>query len=218
MINTLIIILASILLSILLYCESREGSRALLPIKTALSSLFIIAALVQPHPISLYYHFVLLALLFCLAGDIFLALPQKNMFLCGLISFLAGHIFYIFGFGYLARPGPWTWAGVLVIFAISGLVYIWLKPHLGKMKLHVLIYVIVISIMLSGAWSLLCDSPLALHGRIMIFAGALSFYISDVFVARDRFLKKDFLNRLIGLPVYYAGQFLLALSVGSLTN
>lgn len=216
MINILIIILAPILLSILLYCESREGSRVLLPTKAGLSSLFIIAALFQPRSILLYYHFVLLALLFCLAGDIFLALPQKNMFLCGLISFLAGHVFYIFGFGYLARPGPWTWAGVLVIFAISSFVYIWLKPHLGKMKFHVLIYVIVISIMLSGAWSLLCDSPLALWGRVMIFAGALSFYLSDVFVARDRFLRKDFLNRLFGLPLYYGGQFLIAFSVGLL--
>ncbi len=45
---------------------------------------------------------------------------------------------------------------------------------------------------------------------------ALSFYVSDVFVARDRFLKEEFINRLVGLPMYYAGQFLLAFSVGLL--
>jgi len=60
------------------------------------------------------------------------------------------------------------------------------------------------------------DSHLTLSGRIMVFAGALSFYFSDVFVARDRFLDKEFLNRLIGLPMYYTGQFLLAFSVGVL--
>jgi hypothetical protein len=38
---------------------------------------------------------------------------------------------------------------------------------------------------------------------------AVSFYFSNVFVARDRFLKPEFLNRLIGLPLYYFGQFLL---------
>jgi hypothetical protein len=37
-----------------------------------------------------------------------------------------------------------------------------------------------------------------------------------VFVARDRFLKKDFFNRLVGLPLYYTGQFILAFSVGVL--
>jgi hypothetical protein len=50
----------------------------------------------------------------------------------------------------------------------------------------------------------------------MAFLGAVSFYFSDVFVARDRFLKKEFLNRLTGLPMYYAGQFFLAFSVGLL--
>jgi len=42
----------------------------------------------------------------------------------------------------------------------------------------------------------------------------VSFYISDLFVARDRFFKTEFSNRLLGLPLYYAGQFLLAFSVG----
>jgi hypothetical protein len=51
---------------------------------------------------------------------------------------------------------------------------------------------------------------------VIVFAGAVSFYFFDVFVARDRFLKSEFLNRLIGLPLYYFGQFLLAFSVGLL--
>jgi uncharacterized membrane protein YhhN len=50
----------------------------------------------------------------------------------------------------------------------------------------------------------------------MAFTGAVAFYFSDVFVARDRFMKKEFLNRLVGLPMYYAGQFLIAFSVGFL--
>jgi len=95
-------------------------------------------------------------------------------------------------------------------------VYLWLRPHLASMNLPVLAYVIVITIMLSGAWSVLGDSNLRVLGRIMVFVGALSFYFSDLFVARDRFLKREFLNRLIGLPMYYIGQFVLAFSVGLL--
>ena len=54
-------------------------------------------------------------------------------------------------------------------------------------------------------------------GRMAAFGGALAFYISDIFVARQRFLKAEFVNRLIGLPLYYSGQFMLAFSIGLLS-
>ena len=91
--NVIIIVLERILLRFLLYYEYRENRRCPLPTKTALSALFIITILIQPHPISTYYHFLLVGLLFCLGVDIFLALPKDKMFLLGLVSFLVGHIF-----------------------------------------------------------------------------------------------------------------------------
>jgi uncharacterized membrane protein YhhN len=214
--NIIIIILAAILLIGLLYFENKGNRKGLLPTKTALSLLFIIAILVQPHPIPRYYHFLLLGLVFALLGDVCLALPQQKMFLLGLVSFLIGHVFYVFGFFSVTHTSTWTWAGSLVVLLVSGTVYLWLRPHLGEMQIPVVIYIIVISIMISGACSLLGNPHLAQSGRIMAFAGAVSFYFSDVFVARDRFLKNEFLNRLIGLPMYYTGQFLLAFSVGLL--
>ena len=84
------------------------------------------------------------------------------------------------------------------------------------MDIPVLLYVVVITVMLTGAWSVFADTDLVLAGRIMVIGGALLFYLSDLFVARNRFLKKEFFNRLIGLPLYYAGQFILAFSVGVL--
>jgi len=68
--------------------------------------------------------------------------------------------------------------------------------------------------MVVGAWTVLGDAGLNSTGRLLVFVGAVSFYLSDLFVARDRFLKSEFTNRLIGLPLYYCGQFLLAFSVG----
>ena len=106
--------------------------------------------------------------------------------------------------------------GSIVVLCISSGIYFRLKPHLGAMKIPVLFYCIVITVMLSGAWSVLDNSRLTLSGRLMVFVGAFLFYISDVFVARDRFLKKEFFNRIIGLPLYYTGQFTLAFSVGFL--
>ena len=216
MLNTLIILFALLLLSGLLYFEKKENRKGLLPTKSILSALFIIAVLVQPHPIGAYYRFVLVGLIFCLGGDVFLALPQKKMFLIGLVSFLIGHIFYIFGFFSVSVPNAWTWGGTLAALLVSGLVYQWLRPHLGTMNIPVLFYVVVITAMVSGAWTVLGNLNLALSGRILVICGALSFYFSDIFVARDRFVKKEFLNRLVGLPLYYAGQFLLAFSVGIL--
>ncbi|MBU0734217.1 MAG: lysoplasmalogenase, partial [Proteobacteria bacterium] len=96
--NIIIIVLSGILLPFLLYYEYRENRKGLLPTKTALSALFVMTPLVQPHPIPFYYHVLLIGLLFCLGGDVFLALPQDKMFRLGLVSFLIGHIFYIIGF------------------------------------------------------------------------------------------------------------------------
>jgi uncharacterized membrane protein YhhN len=175
--NIIIIVSGGILLPLLLYCEYRENRGSILPTKTALSTLFVITVLIQPHPIPTYYHLLLLGLLFCLGGDIFLALPQNRMFLLGLVSFLVGHIFYIIGFFSVAHINTWTWLGTLIVLVFSGYVYL---------------------------------------GRVMVFSGASCFYVSDLFVARERFMKKAPINRFLGLPLYYTGQFLLAFSVGLL--
>jgi uncharacterized membrane protein YhhN len=68
--------------------------------------------------------------------------------------------------------------------------------------------------MFVGAWSIAGAGELKPAGRMAAFVGALSFFVSDIFVARQRFLKAEFVNRLIGLPLYYGGQFLLAFSIG----
>ncbi len=113
MTSILIIIFAAILLFGLFYFENKENRKGILPTKTTLSSLFLLVVLLQPHPIVRYYHFVLLGLIFCLVGDVLLVLPQKKMFLFGLISFLLGHVFYILSFFYVARISQWTWMGSL---------------------------------------------------------------------------------------------------------
>lgn len=77
-------------------------------------------------------------------------------------------------------------------------------------------YMVVITVMVCAASSLLGAADFSLSGRVMAFAGAVAFYLSDVFVARDRFMKNEFVNRLVGLPMYYAGQFLIAFSLGFL--
>jgi uncharacterized membrane protein YhhN len=215
MVNTLIIFSAVTLLAGLLFFEKNGNQKGKLPTKTILSCLFIFTALVQSRPIPGYFYILLIGLIFCLGGDVFLALPRERMFLFGLVSFLLGHIFYVGSFFYLADLSHGSWIGVGIGLVASGGVFFWLRPYLGSLLIPVIAYIVVITVMLVGSWTVLCDAGVELSGRLMVFGGAVSFYVSDLFVARDRFLKTEFKNRLIGLPLYYFGQFLLAFSVGA---
>ena len=210
----LILLLAAVLLILLLFFEKKENRKGLLPTKTILSLLFILTAVSQIHILQPYTLFILIGLMFCLVGDVFLALPQNRMFLCGLVSFLLGHVCYVIGFVSVAVPSKMTLIGIVVTLVIGGFIYLWLKPHLGTMKKPVIAYIIVISLMMIGAWSVFGARMQPFWGRLFVFVGAISFYVSDIFVARDRFLKDSFLNRLIGLPLYYLGQFMIAYTVG----
>jgi uncharacterized membrane protein YhhN len=214
MYGELIIVPAVVLLAGLLYFEKIGNQKGKLPTKTILSCLFIFTALVQAHPIRGYYYLLLLGLIFCLGGDVFLALPQDRAFLVGLVSFLLGHLWYVICFFYVAEINHWTWIGGLAGILVSTTVFMWLRPYLGSMLKPVMAYIIVITIMVVGALTVLGDTELNFAGRLLVWIGAVSFYLSDLFVARDRFLKPEFANRLIGLPMYYLGQFLLAFSVG----
>jgi uncharacterized membrane protein YhhN len=120
----------------------------------------------------------------------------------------------VIGFVWIAGPSKMTLIGIIVTMVLGGLIYAWLKPHLGTMKKPVIAYILVISFMFISAWSVLGMQQQPFMARMLIFTGAASFYISDIFVARDRFLKSAFINRLLGLPLYYAAQFMIALSIG----
>ena len=49
-------------------------------------------------------------------------------------------------------------------------------------------------------------------GKAWLLAAAFLFYVSDLFVARQRFIKRCFLNSLCGLTLYYAAQLMFAIS------
>ena len=99
----------------------------------------------------------------------------------------------------------------LVMVVFGWFVLRWLKPGLdNRMRIPVLLYVIAISAMMAMAaatWSA--------HGGLVLLLGALLFVISDLAVARNRFIVPGFINRAWGLPTYFAAQLLLAASVAA---
>lgn len=213
MVNVGIMFAAGVLLIGLLVAEKKESLPGKLMTKPLASIGFIVLAAIQPHPVPIYYYWLLAGFIFCLGGDVFLALPQKSMFLVGLISFLLGHVLYVCGFLSIVSIGAWGQISTLVIIGISTAVFVWLKPHLGSLLGPVIVYILVISLMLIGALAVFNSDGIAARGRVLVVTGAALFYLSDLFVARNRFVKKEYVNRLVGLPLYYMGQYLLALSV-----
>ena len=97
---TLVAIIISAALAI--WGEYR-GSRWQVYVFKPLTTLFVIwLAFVQPlDPVVnynwLYKWLIVIGLVFCLGGDIFLMLPER-FFIAGLVSFLLGHLFYIAAF------------------------------------------------------------------------------------------------------------------------
>ncbi len=210
----LVLKIGTFLLIGLLYAEWRGGSTLKLAFKAPLSILFVLVGLLQPQVLPAYWWWILIGLILCLGGDVFLALDGDSAFRAGLVSFLLGHVAYVAAFTRLAPAEDLlSWPG-LIALAVSTVVFLWLRPHLGRMLGPVLAYVVVITLMVVAAWAAFSQPTLSPRGPRLLLIGAVLFYLSDIFVARDRFVSPGWINRLFGLPLYYCGQFLLAFSVG----
>lgn len=197
-----------------MWAEFRESVAWRLASKPVLSALFILTAFLQPWGEPAFAWWVIGGLLLSWVGDVCLIYSARRMFLAGLVVFLLGHVSYAIGFYVHGSFAVASAAGLAVMIAVGGLVFLWLRPHLGKMMGPVIAYIVVISVMVGGALAVYSQGAWALQGRRLVLVGAVLFFTSDLFVARNRFVAPGFVNRLLGLPLYYGGQFLIALSVG----
>ncbi len=160
---------------------------------------------------------------FSLAGDIFLML-RRERFLAGLVAFLLAHVFYLVGL--ISSPPQITLAGgiVALLVGLTG-IQLYRSIHSGlvhskkeRLKLPVMIYAIFISLMLLSALLTLVTAnevwlPTA---ALLVSAGALLFYLSDTFLAWNRFVAPLKYARLRVIILYHLGQALLIL--GALLN
>jgi uncharacterized membrane protein YhhN len=145
----------------------------------------------------------------CAAGDFCLLFDRT--FDLGLISFLLGHLAYVAGFAVALPCRDWSLLILIPMVAAGAIAARWLWPHLGRRRISVTAYIIAISIMVWGGVSAFSKGALPWTAA----AGAVLFYLSDLAVARQRFVHEDFINRALGLPIYYVGQLLLALTIGA---
>lgn len=169
---------------------------------------FIIATAGIPSP---FKKWIIGALLFSVGGDSLLLLANTSewYFILGLVSFLIAHVFYIGCFHFMkvreSVTGKWQTAiivGVYYFFIMSFLI-----PHLGALKIPVLIYGIVISFMLLLAMHLyeLADGR---TGR-MLLTGAILFVVSDSILAINKFYRPAVWGGWAIMTTYVAAQWLL---------
>lgn len=140
----------------------------------------------------------------CWVGDV---VGYRGHFEWSAGAFLVGHL--AFACGFLSRGGDrrqamrGTWAMALA----TGLVAAWLMPHVGPgLRLLVVAYMVVISLLVIAA----CGSRLS--NRWLLLLAAVVFYVSDIAVARWKFVSPGPENRFFCYPLYYAACLLLALA------
>ena len=179
------------------------------PLKLAASAAFVLTALAAGATDNDYGRLVLAALLLGALGDALLLSRQTLFFLAGLGSFLVAHAVYAVAFLLQPQAMAWLLGGAVAMAVVAAVVLRWLWPRLRTVyQLAVPAYVLAIGAMVASALGMA-----AATGRYGIAAGAIAFAASDIAVARERFVVDSPVNKVWGLPLYYLGQVLLALSV-----
>jgi uncharacterized membrane protein YhhN len=142
------------------------------------------------------------ALVFSLAGDVLLMLPQ-DLFVPGLAAFLVAHVCYVAGF---LSSGP-TAAALVVAVVVVVLVVAPLARTIftaigraglpRELRIAVAAYITVISAMLATALA---------SGNVVAAVGATLFVASDSLIAWDRFVRRLAWAPVAIMVTYHLGQ------------
>lgn len=182
-----------------------KGSKALVLLtKIAASSAFLALGLI--HAGRTYYGMlVAAALAFSWIGDILLVWRSHSALMGGIAAFLIAHVAYAVAFATLPLDAAAFGIALVIWNVVVVLLLRWLWKYLdGHDRFAVLIYMAAITIMVSLAAA--TTTPL-------IGTAAALFAISDISVARDRFVMRSVANKIWGIPLYYLAQVLFAISI-----
>lgn len=194
----------------LLLCDYRDWKTGKALLKIIASTAFLTLAVQLDATASVFGRLILSALALSWLGDVFLLSQKSSIFLLGLASFLLAHVAFCFAFAVLPVDGLVLLAALVLIGGVGAVVLAWLWGHLKAVyRVAVTAYVAAIVAMCAMAVAAGAGT-----GVWLLALGAMTFAISDIAVARDRFVARGAINRLWGLPLYYTAQIFLALSVG----
>lgn len=160
--------------------------------------------------------YFLSALIFCWAGDVLLMFQGAEIFfILGLVAFLIGHLFYMISYQKLRQTDK-KGSGLLntqkmryslpIVLAGTGLVTI-LFPHLGGLKIPVMIYALVLTLMVLQA--LFRFGFTSQKSFALVFVGAVFFMVSDSVLAINKFMHALPMASLAIMITYIIAQYLI---------
>jgi uncharacterized membrane protein YhhN len=162
-----------------------------------------------------------LGLIFSLVGDVFLMLPREQ-FIAGLIAFLLAHIAYTIGL--TASVPPLTLISLIMAIVVGitstriyrGVSSALVSSNNSNLKIPVRMYTIIISVMLLAALMTLVRPEWSTGSSLLVSTGAVLFYLSDAFLAWNKFVEPIRRGSLIVIITYHLGQMLII--VGAATH
>lgn len=199
----------------LLVAERFESQAGKWLAKPVASLAFIAVAIASGAAATQYGQLIMLGLVLCLLGDVLL-IPEDRpgVFRLGVLAFLCGHVAFAAAFFTQPLDGRWLALAAVVLAFVLWRVWRWLSASLpADMRVPVQAYFAVIATMTA-----LACAVTGAGATPLVALGAIAFTVSDISVARDRFVHPGFVNRVWGLPLYYFAQVLLALSPALVTG
>ncbi len=201
------LVLIAVAVAALLFCEWRFRPGIWIAKPVASTGFVALAASLGAIETS-YGQLVLLALVLGWFGDVFLISTARKFFLAGLVAFLASHLafalaFWVSGVSWL----PILAASLALLLVGWKIGWPLVEKASNSLRGPARAYLLVISVMVA-----LAAGTIPRSGLLLIF-GAIAFYLSDLAVARQRFVGPSLINKLVGLPLYYLAQVTFALSV-----
>ncbi len=166
------------------------------PFKASMALLLTAAAV--GHPIVRERRWLMPALLLSATGDWALAIPWWTLsFVVGLAAFLLAHLCFVAALLPLAlraRPSTLRIAAVVLMCLATIALLAWFWPHLGRDKLSVTVYIVVLTAMV-------CTALVARLPTIWTAVGALCFAASDSMIAVGRFILG---NEALAVPIWWS--------------
>ena len=160
-----------------------------------------------------------LGILLSLTGDVLLMISLDRLFLAGLAAFLLAHLAYLVGFN-IPIPEISAWGFfVAVIIGLGGARVIRRiitpLPVKGqaRMRMPVIVYGVVISLVLLSAMMKLTDITWNTSAAVLVGMGAFLFYISDIILAWHKFVAPIQHGRIYNIGAYHLGQIMLIAGV-----
>lgn len=166
--------------------------------------LIILFAFMQPAGESKKYKVLIITgLVICMFAD-----GLIYWFIIGLITFLIGHIWYIFAFRNIKAATIPKWA-VILLLAYGITMIIWIAGNLWSKGEIILAFAVIlyIAVILLMAWNAFQTA------NKFAIIGAILFVFSDSILAINRFIVEVPFSHAFIMISYYGAQFLFAYSI-----